>query len=254
MDRFALRFAIAFIWLATGLGVLHPYYREVGRQYLEPLGLPDMAMFAACVMEVLLGLAVLLLSPRWWLTICQVALIAGFTVVLAIQEPRLLVNPFGVLSKNVSIISLIITAQLVEIEGWTARACWILRIGMAFIWFWEGLMVSVFFPSQELYDILAILMRGFPLGDPKLLLMVAGIGEAASGVAALVLRGRLLRVVLTFQILGLIVICLSVSAFNPLLWFHPFGPITKNIPLMIGTGIVWEGEASLEREVSRLSS
>jgi hypothetical protein len=31
----------AFVWLTTGLAILHPYYREVGHHYLARLGLPD---------------------------------------------------------------------------------------------------------------------------------------------------------------------------------------------------------------------
>ncbi len=237
MDRLALRGAIAFIWLATGLGVLHPYYRAIGHDYLEPLGLPDAAMIAACVGEVLLGLRVLLLPPRPWLTIFQAVLVWVFTVVLGVEDPRLLVNPFGMLSKNVSLVALMVTAQFVESEGWTPRACWVLRFGMAFIWIWEGLMVSVLFPTEELFAVLAV--TGVQLNDPKLLLALAGLGEAAGGIAALVLRGRILRVLLAFQWIGLIVISILATLYDPLLWWHPFGPIAKNIPLLIGTALLF---------------
>jgi uncharacterized membrane protein YphA (DoxX/SURF4 family) len=93
MDRIVLRVAVAFIWLWTGLAVFHPYYREVGLRYLEPLGLPTWPMYAACVLEVVLGLWVLLGPTSRWLTAGQVLLIAAFTIILAIEEPRLLVNP-----------------------------------------------------------------------------------------------------------------------------------------------------------------
>ena len=51
-DEKALRAAVAFVWLATGLAVLHPSYRDLGRHYLAPLGLPDAVMYAACAAEV----------------------------------------------------------------------------------------------------------------------------------------------------------------------------------------------------------
>src|SRR5438105_402493 len=126
MERQLLRSAIAFVWLWTGLAVLHPFYRQVGRDYLAGLGLPDWLMFAACGLEIVLGLRVLLAPPRPWLTTLQLLMIAGFTVVLAVAEPALLANPFGVLSKNVTLAALIVTAQLVEREGWTPRAVWVL--------------------------------------------------------------------------------------------------------------------------------
>ena len=34
-------FLVPFIWLFTGLAVLHPFYRSVGGQYLARLSLPD---------------------------------------------------------------------------------------------------------------------------------------------------------------------------------------------------------------------
>src|SRR5687767_4528876 len=109
MDRIALRVAVAFIWLATGLGVLQPYCQAVGVRYLEPLGLPVAVMYAACLLEIILGLLVLLDPPRRWLTGLQLLLITGFTVTLALVEPALLVHPFGVLSKNVSLAAIILT-------------------------------------------------------------------------------------------------------------------------------------------------
>jgi hypothetical protein len=64
-DRIALRFAVAFVWLFTGLAVLHPYYREVGAYYLvECLGLPELLMYVTCGLEVLLSAAILFLRPR----------------------------------------------------------------------------------------------------------------------------------------------------------------------------------------------
>ncbi len=241
LDRLALRIAIAFIWLSTGLGVLHPYYREIGRRALEPLGLPEAAMFAACVIEVFLGLRVLLLPPRLWLTGLQIAGVIGFTIVLGIEDPSLLVHPFGMLSKNVPLIALMLTAQFVETEGWSSRARWTLRAGMAFIWIWEGLMAAVFFQTQTLTDVIA--QTGVPLSNPPFMLTILGLCQAAGGVAALVLRGRLLRGLLACQFLGLVVISILVTMFDPLLWWHPFGPITKNIPLLIGTALVMARES-----------
>src|SRR5262249_49504361 len=133
-DSRALRAGVAFVWLATGLGVLHPYYRERGAPYLRPLGLPDGWMYAACAAEVVLGLCVLVLPARAWLAAVQAGLIAFFTAVLAAEEPGLLVDPFGVLSKNVSLVAFVVAAWLLWREGRTPRAAWVLRFGLAFVW------------------------------------------------------------------------------------------------------------------------
>ncbi len=236
MDRLALRAAVAFIWLVTGLGVLHPHYRSVGEHYLEPLGLPGTAMVACCVLEVILGLRVLLLPARAWLVAFQLLLMGGFTVILAIIEPALLHSPFGVLSKNVSLASLVVGSLLLEREGWTPRTLWTLRAGMAFIWVWEGLVACVLFPDKQLHEVLAV--TGLPLDDPTLLLTLTGLAQAVGGVAALLLRGRPLQGLLALQALGLVVISVLVTLYDPLKWLHPFGPVTKNVPLIVGTALL----------------
>jgi hypothetical protein len=40
-----------------------------------------------------------------------------------------------------------------------------------------------------------------------------------------------------------------VTLYDPRLWWHPFGPITKNVPLIVGTALVIhaQGKASLNR-------
>src|SRR5690349_18829885 len=101
-----------FVWLVTGLGVLHPYYREVGNAYLARLGLPDGLMYATCAGEVLLGLRVALGRATTAVTALQVVVIAGFTAILAILDPPLLVHPDGVLTKNLPLLATIGTAWL----------------------------------------------------------------------------------------------------------------------------------------------
>jgi hypothetical protein len=238
MDRLALRGAIAFIWLATGLGVLHPYYRDVGRAYLvDRLHLPEALMYLACVLEVILGLYILVAPPRRWLTLAQVALILFYTVVLAFAEPPLLVHPFGILSKNVPLAALIVTAQFVENEGWTFRARWTLLSGLAFIWVWEGLMVCVLAQPVALREVLAFTRLNEE--QRRLLLIAAGVGQALGGVALLLLPDRWRRWLLALQALGLVIICVLVTWYDARLWFHPFGPITKNVPLLAGTLLAW---------------
>src|SRR3954451_24301963 len=122
-----------------------------------------------------------------WLKGLQAGMNGTFTLIFAAADPNLLVNPFGVLSKNVSMVAVIVTAWLLEREGWTARAEWVLRAGLAFIWVWEGSFANAIFQSEELREVLAA--TKVPLGDPSLFLTLGGIGEALSGLALLVLRG-----------------------------------------------------------------
>src|SRR5262245_27549085 len=117
--------SVAFVWLATGLLVLHPEYRRIGSEHLAPLGLPDWVMVATCAGEILLGLRVALGRPSTWITALQFALVLGFSAILAVAAPLLLVSPFGELTKNLPLLAVLGTAWLVHREGWTPRAIWL---------------------------------------------------------------------------------------------------------------------------------
>ena len=127
----------------------------------------------------------------------------------------------------------VVTAWLLEREGWTARADWVLRAGLAFIWIWEGIFANAVFQSETLHEVIAA--TKVPLGDPSLFLTLGGIGEALSGLALLVLQGWPLRWLLMLHAVGLLAICGLVTNYDPRLWFHFAGPLTKNVPLFIGT-------------------
>ena len=226
----------ALIWLTTGLGVLHPFYREVGGQYLDRLGLPHGLMWAACGFEVLLGVAVAALRPTALLVGLQVAMVVCFTVILGVAEPMLLVHPFGVLSKNYPLIAMLLASLLVVREGWSPRATMLLRAGMAMVWVTEGIFPKLFF--QQPMELGVVANSGLVPFSPALFLVLLGLAQAASGVAALLLKGRWLTALLIAQTAALVFLPLLVSWQQPLLWVHPFGPMTKNLPIIVGTLVV----------------
>ncbi len=235
LDSRWLRAGVAFIWLATGLAVLHPHYRAEGVKYLQPLGMPDWVMVAACIGEVLLGLRVLLGRAATWLVLVQVAAIVAFTVILGVTHTELLWDPFGVLGKNLPLLAMLGTIWLLEREGWSPRAWWLLRCGMVLIWFTDGLFPCVVFQARELREIVGPFV---PFGDVGLLLRIVGVAQMLSAVAALVLRGRMLFALFVSYAVGLVVIIVLVTRYDALLWFHPFGPLTKNVSILVGTLVV----------------
>lgn len=232
-ELFWLKAGAASIWLTTALGVLHPTYREVGHAWLFRLGLPDALMWLTCSGELVLGVLVLVLPPRTWLAGLQVGAVAGFTVVLAALEPMLLVHPFGMLTKNLPFLALVVATWLAAREGWTPRAWWTLRVGMALIWVTEGLFPKIFFQQALELDVVA--KSGLVPMSPSTFLVLMGLAQAASGVLALVLRGRWLVALLAAQVAALVGLPLLVSWQDPSLWVHPFGPMTKNLPIIAGT-------------------
>lgn len=236
-DSRLLRGSIEFVWLFTGLAVLHPYYREIGHEYLGRLGLPDSVMYATCVFEVLLGLRVAFGPASGWITLLQVAMIGTFTVILACLEPLLLLHPFGILTKNIPLVAVILTAWLLEREGWTPRTTWVLRVGMALIWITEGLLPKIVWIQDS--EIEVVRRSGMVSIEPVLFLHLLGGVLTLSGVLALVLRGWPLRTLLAAQMLALIALPVLVSLPEPRLWFHPFGPMTKNVAIIAGTAVLF---------------
>ncbi len=231
-----LRWGIAFVWLATAVSVLHPSYREIGQGYLDRIHMPEWLMWVTCAFELILGLRVGLGPAKTWITVLQASMIVCFTAILAVSDPMLLAHPFGVLSKNLPMLAVIGVAWLIEREGWTPRALWLLRVGMAVIWITEGLLPKVFF--QQEFELEVVRNSGLVPFDAGVFLMGMGIAQALSGVAVLVLRGPLLRFVLACQFAALLALPLVVSAQDLTLWVHPFGPMTKNIPILVGTFVV----------------
>lgn len=232
----ALRASIAVVWLTTGCFVVFPQYRAIGGAYLAEMGLPDALMFFTCAAEVLLGLRLLLRPTGGLLTALQLILVVAFTIILAAVEPRLLVHPLGMLSKNLPLLVVIGVVFEMERHGPTPRALAALRFGMAVVWLTEGIFPKLLF--QHPWELGLVARLHLP-GDPSLLVGGLGVVQALSGIAALTLRGSALRLVLGAQLLALVVLPCMVSVMDPVFLIHPFGPLTKNAPILVGTYILF---------------
>ena len=191
-------------------------------------------MYVTCAGEVMLALIVARSQPTTLLTVLQTGAVATFTVLLAGLDPMLLAHPVGVLTKNLPLIAVLWTAWLVAREGWTERATWLLRAGMAVIWMTEGLFPKILF--QQPWEVEIVAGSGLVPIDPSLFLIGMGVAQIASGIAVLALKpGRLLIGLLLCQVAALLVLPVLVSIQEPALWIHPFGPLTKNVPIVVGT-------------------
>jgi hypothetical protein len=224
-----LRLGVAFVWLWTGLAVLHPHYRELGESFLAPLGLPPAVMYATCAAEVLLGLRVALGRAATWLTLLQVMLIVGFTGILSVTEPRLWLDAFGVLTKNLALLVMIGTAWLLEREGWSERAVRLFREGLALFWVVDGsLMVGVG-------------VLGNPAELPGSVVWGFGAFEIALAVQVTITRGKVPAITRDSYLVFLLLVTVVASVASPLLWFHPFGPLTKNVAVAVAALVLMGG-------------
>lgn len=240
-----LLLGVAFVWVATGLLVVHPLYRSIGEAYLGRLGLPSWLMPVTCALEVALGVRVALGRAARWTTLLQLSMVGTFTTLLAVADPWLLVSPFGMLSKNLPFAAAVGAAFWLEREGATRRARSLLRLGAALPWITEGLFPKLLF--QQASELGIAEQTGLAPGHPGLLIGVLGAAQLASGVAVLVVRGRARRGLLACQLLGLVALPLFVTWYVPWLWVHPFGPLTKNAPLLAATWLLLRRDAEWTR-------
>lgn len=231
-----LRAGVAFIWLATGLGVLHPAYRHDGAASLERLGLPPWIMVVTCVGEILLGLRVLLGRAATWLVALQLAGILAFSVILSVTEPELLLDPWGRLTKNAPLLVLLVVVWLVEREGWTPRAAWLLRVGLALAWLLDGLVYKILLGRAT--PLTTFLLTAFHTDVTPPTVALVGAVQMVTAVVSCGPRGWLARLALRGQMVALSAALLLGSFQQPLLWVHPFGPLTKNVPWLLGTLVV----------------
>lgn len=233
----ALRSAVALVWLATGLLVVVPYYRAEGVRWLAPLGFGAWLMVATCLGEIVLAAVVLWRRTDLLQAFAQTAPILAFTAILAVLDPRLLAHPFGVLTKNIPIVTAVWTAYLLEREGFTPRVDRLLRVAAGLIWITEGIFPKLFFQSPLEIGVLGAF--GIPASAASAMIRVTGVAQTASGVLVFTLRGRALRALLLLQIAALVFLPALVTWTYPEMWAHPFGPLTKNVVIVASAYVLW---------------
>ncbi|MBA3774067.1 MAG: SDR family oxidoreductase [Ramlibacter sp.] len=107
-----------------------------------------------------------------------------------------------------------------------------LRLAIAFLWIWTGIVSLGLYPVQ---DSLALLGR---VGLHGVLASFALYGAAGLdmllGVLTLAAPARLRPAVWAAQLLLIGGYTVLITLFLPEYWLHPYGPISKNLPLMAG--------------------
>ena len=106
-----LRIAVALVWIATAIVSVGLYPVEQSYQLLERTGVPaelaPLMLYGAAALDLLLGLATLLLARRRWLWLAQLGLIGFYSVVIAFKLPEFLLHPYGPLTKNLPMLAAI---------------------------------------------------------------------------------------------------------------------------------------------------
>lgn len=128
-----------------------------------------------------------------------------------------------------------------------AQLTWLLpllRVCIAAVWIWTGIVSLGLYPVEESYALLARV--GVDAAFAPLLLYGAALLDFAFGIATLALsRRRLLWLAQMALIVGYTAI---ITIKLPESWLHPYGPILKNLPMLVGIYMLYVLEGN---EVTR---
>ena len=105
----------------------------------------------------------------------------------------------------------------------------LLRIVIGFVWIWSGVVSAFLYPQPLALELLHEV--GVPIGLDVPLLYVASFLDITIGILTLI--GYRLQALLSLEIVVIITYTLLLTLLAPYHWFHPFGPLLKNLPLVV---------------------
>ncbi|MCF6245600.1 MAG: SDR family oxidoreductase [Sulfurovum sp.] len=104
-----------------------------------------------------------------------------------------------------------------------------LRIVIGFVWIWSGIVSAFLYPQIDALKLLHEVGVSAPLDLP--LLYISAFLDITIGI--ITLMGYKLKPMLLFQIIVILVYTIILTFMAPYHWLHPFGPLLKNIPLVV---------------------
>ena len=139
------------------------------------------------------------------------------------------VNEMGSIPKNLDQVLADTPPQ--ESDQWHSRLYFIkpfLRLSIAFVWLFTGIISAFVVPADVSYAMLA--KAGITGIWAPIMLYGAAATDLLLGIALLA-RYRISLLGL-LQIAIILLYTVIITASQPEQWFHPFGPVTKNLPLI----------------------
>lgn len=110
----------------------------------------------------------------------------------------------------------------------------LLRISIALVWILTGLSSAFFYPTQESY----VLLERTGISGVLAPLMLYGAAALDLLLGFAVLFSIRLPIAALMQVVMMCGYSLIISVALPEFWLHPFGPVTKNLPLIVATLIM----------------
>jgi nucleoside-diphosphate-sugar epimerase len=117
----------------------------------------------------------------------------------------------------------------------------LLRWSVAAVWIFSGFVSLGLFPLGESYAMLArVGLRGALAPLAPFALYGAALLDLALGIAILTFKRR--RWLWLAQIILILAYTAIITLRLPEFWLHPFGPVLKNLPLLVVLGLLWAFE------------
>ena len=107
----------------------------------------------------------------------------------------------------------------------------LLRFAIAFVWIFTGIVSAFIFPVEQSYAMLA--KAGITGVWAPIMLYGAAATDFILGIATLM--AYRINLVASIQIAIILLYTVIISFSQVEQWIHPFGPVSKNIPLLIAT-------------------
>lgn len=125
-----------------------------------------------------------------------------------------------------------------------------LRCVVALLWLWTGAVSLGLYPTADSLALLATV--GVTGALAPWALYAAAVLDVALGVLVLCTRGRMRRWVWLAQLATMAAYTVALSIQAPEWWLHPFGPLSKNLPLAALIGLLWALEPVSRAPASHL--
>ncbi len=125
-----------------------------------------------------------------------------------------------------------------------------LRLGLGFIWIYEGLVPKLLVPLTDFEKDVVAASGLIPNGLTDPFLHILGVLEILLGV--FVVSGRWQRPICVVQAVIIAAFTVVITFTAPSILKHPFGLLSKNIPILAGIVALWllAGDDGINRESS----
>lgn len=121
-----LRVSIALVWIWTGIVSLGLYPTQSSYELLARVGIGEtlapFMLYGAAALDLVLGVATLLMKQRRRLWQLQLAVILGYTLIISFKLPEFWLHPYGPLSKNLPLLAAIYLLYTLETRPWNTSS------------------------------------------------------------------------------------------------------------------------------------